>query len=127
MKQQKAYLKSKLVEFQVKIVEMARKMREQKDLYQTREKTLYLSLFEVLDALENLDEMIKTKEERFDKSSKRMAKNIRNINKKLVRILKAHHITPIKLDATKARMAYCKIVDTKQADDLENETILDKF
>jgi molecular chaperone GrpE (heat shock protein) len=125
MNQKKAYLKSKLIEFQVKIAQMARKMREQEDSYQTREKTLFLSLFEVLDAFKNLDDMIKSKEDQLDKSSRRMAKNIRNINKKLVRILKAHHITPIELDESKARMEYCKIADTKQADDLENETILD--
>ncbi len=125
MEQKKAYLKSKLVEFQIKIVEMARKMREQEDFYNDREKTLYLSLFEVLDAFENLDDMIKSKEDQFDKSVRRMVKNIRNINKKLVRILKAHHITPIELNESKAQMEYCKILDTKQASDLENETILD--
>ena len=125
MNQKKAYLKSKLVEFQVKIAELACKMREQEDSYQAREQTLFLSLFEVMDAFENLDEMIKSKESSFDKSSRRMANNIRNINKKLVRILKAHHITPIELNESKAQPEYCKIADTKQVDDLENETILD--
>ena len=125
MNEKKAYLKSKLVEFQVNIAEMTRKVREQEDFYHAREKTLFLSLFEVLDAFENLDEMIKSKEGQFDKSSRRMAKNIRNINKKLGRILKAHHITPIELNEGKAQMEYCKIADTKQASDLENETILD--
>ncbi|MDM8553804.1 nucleotide exchange factor GrpE [Desulfococcaceae bacterium HSG7] len=125
MDQKKAYLKSKLVEFQIKIAELTSEMREQEDSYQTREKTLFLSLFEVLDAFENLDDMIKSKEDRLDKSSRRMAKNIRNINKKLVRILKTHHITPIALKEGKARMEYCKIADTRQADDMENETILD--
>ncbi len=125
MNKQKAYLKFKLVEFQVKIAEMARKIREKEDFYQTREKTLFLSLFEVLDAFENLDDMIKSKEDQFDKSSRRMAKNIRNINKKLVRILKAHHITPISLNESKAQMEFCKIADTKQVENLENETILD--
>ncbi|MDM8542189.1 nucleotide exchange factor GrpE [Desulfococcaceae bacterium HSG9] len=125
MDQKKAYLKSKLVEFQIKIAELTSEMREQEDSYHTREKTLFLSLFEVLDAFENLDDMIKSKEDRLDKSSRRMAKNIRNINKKLVRILKTHHITPIALKEGKARMEYCKIADTRQADDMENETILD--
>ena len=125
MDQKKTYLKSKLVEFQIKIAELTSEMREQEDSYQTREKTLFLSLFEVLDAFENLDDMIKSKEDRLDKSSRRMAKNIRNINKKLVRILKAHQITPIALKEGKARMEHCKIADTRQADDMENETILD--
>ncbi len=125
MKQKKAYLKSKLIEFQVKIVEMARMMREQEHVYYEREKTLYLNLFEVLDAFENLDDMIKAKEDQLDKSARRMAKNIRNINKKLARILKANHITPIELNEGKAQIEYCKIADTKQDRDLENETIID--
>ncbi len=125
MKQQKTYLKAKLIEFQTRIVEMARQLREQKDQYEAREKELFLNLLEILDAFENLDEMIKAKQGQMDKSAKRMAKNIRNINKKLMRILKAHHITPIELDEGKAQMELCKIVDTKPDEALENETILD--
>jgi len=85
---------------------------------------LYLNLFEVLDAFENLNETIQAKEDGFDKTTRGLAKTIRSIHRKLTRLLKSNHIVQIEFPANKARMEYCKIVDTRKAAAMENEAIL---
>jgi len=125
MKAEKAFLREKLVEFQLKIAELTHALREQEEAFQSREKALYLGLFEVSDAFEALDENLSAKEETFDKTSQTLAKNVRSIRKKLIRLLRANHIVQIEFpDNSKARMDYCKVVDTRPAEDMENETIL---
>jgi len=123
MREEKEFLKKRFIEFQLKIAELNRTIREQEDFFQTREKELYLDLFEVLDAFENLDETIQSKESELDKTSRRMAKNIRSIHRKLLRVLKTNHIIQMEFPDKKALMEYCKVVDTVEDSDAENETI----
>jgi len=124
MKRKKELLREKLIEFQLEIAELGHAHREQEQTFQAREKGWYLNLFEVLDAFENLDETIKAKEDCFDKTSRMLSKNIRSIYRKLIRLLKANHIVQIEFPDNKARMDYCKVVDTRESAGLGNETIL---
>lgn len=124
MKQEKACLKGKLIEFQLKIAELNFLLRKQEDAFLAKEKDLYSSLFEILDAFESLDETIRVKEEDMDKTARLMARNIRAIHRKIIRMLKARHISPLEFQDHKARMDYCKVVDTLEDPDKENETIL---
>ena len=124
MKQKKDFLREKFVEFQLRIAELTRAVHEQADTFQTRESDLYLNLFEVLDAFENLNETIQAKEDGFDKTTRGLAKTIRSIHRKLTRLLKSNHILQIEFPEKKDRMEYCKIVDTRKAANMENETIL---
>jgi len=124
MKKEKAFLREKFTAFQLKIAELTHALHEQEDAFQARQRALYLNLFEVLDAFENLDETIQAKEDKLDKTAQRLAKNVRAIHQKLIRLLKVNHITQIEFPDNKARMDYCKVVDTQEAKDMENETIL---
>ncbi len=124
MKKEKEFLRKKFIEFQMKIAELTSSLREEKNSSLAKEKDLFLDLLEILDAFDNLDETIKAKEREFDKTAQRLAKNVRGIQKKFTRLLKARHIVPIKFPDNKAAMDLCKIVDTKESADMDNETIL---
>ena len=124
MRKKKEFLKEKFINFQKKIAELTHALQEQEDSFQAREKELYLNLFEILDAFENLDQTIQAKENQFDKTSRRLAKNIRSIRKKLIRLLKTYHIVQIEFSNNIADMDCCKVVDTQEAADMANETIL---
>lgn len=124
MKQEKEFLKEKFIEFQLKIAEMSLALHKQEDTFLAREKNLYFNLFEILDAFESLEETIQAKEEGMDKTALLLARNIRAIHRKIIRMLKANHISPMEFPDRKARRDYCKVVDTQEAPDKENETIL---
>jgi len=124
MKQEKEYLRQKFIDFQMKIAELNLELRKQQDSFIAREKEFYLNLFEILDAFDSLEDTIQTKEEGMDKTARLLAKNIRAIHRKLNRMLEANHIARIVFPDNKARMDTCKVVDTQEAEDLENETIL---
>ncbi|OEU84288.1 MAG: nucleotide exchange factor GrpE [Desulfobacterales bacterium S5133MH4] len=124
MKKEKAFLREKFIEFQLKIAELTHALHEQQASFQAREKELNLNLLEILDAFENLNETIQAKEDEFDKTTRGLAKNVRAIHKKLIRLLKTNHIEQIEFPDNKARMDDCKIVDTREAADMDNETIL---
>ncbi|QTA89230.1 nucleotide exchange factor GrpE [Desulfonema magnum] len=124
MKKEKAFLREKFVEFQLKVADLSHRLSTQEETFQAREKELYLSLFEILDAFENLDENLSAKEADFDKSGRMLAKNIRSIHKKLLRVLRGRRIVKIEFPDNKARMDHCKVIDTKAIHSMENETIL---
>ena len=124
MKKEKELLREKLIEFQLRIAELTQTAREREDCFQAKEKALWLDLFDTLDAFENLDEIIQTKKAEFDKTTLLLTKNIRAIHRRLIRLLKARHIVRIEFPDKKAQMEYCKIVETQESADLENEMIL---
>ena len=124
MKREKELLRKKLIDFQLKIAELYHTLKEQEDRFKSRENALYLNLFEVLDAFENLAKTIKAKEDGFDKTTRRIAKNISSIEQKLARSLKLRGIIPVEFKDNQARMEYCKIVETRQDPQMENESIL---
>ena len=126
MKEKKDFLRNKLVEFQLKIADLSVTMKEQDDVFRSREDELYTGLFEVLDAFENVEGTIKAKKDGMDKTSRRLAKNIRSIRKKLVRLLKdSGGVVKMEFADNRATMDFCKVVDTRPSDTQENETILE--
>jgi len=124
MKKEKEFLKEKLIEFQLKIAELSHSLQTQEQEFQDKEKSLYLQLFEVLDAFENFNENTSEKEEKFDKTTRGLVKTVRSIQKKLIRILKENHIVPIEFPDNKAKIEYCKVADTRNVEGMENEEIL---
>jgi len=124
MKEEKVFLREKFIEFQRRTAELSHMLREQKQAHQNRENALFLDLFEVLDAFENLDDNMAAKEDTFDKTTRMMAKNIRSICKKLIRLLRNNHIVQISFPDNKASMEYCKVLETRELPDMKNETIL---
>jgi molecular chaperone GrpE (heat shock protein) len=124
MKQKKEFLRQRFIDFQMKIAELSIELRKQKDASLARENKLYLDLIELMDAFEGLEETIRAKEEGMDETARMMARSIRAVHRKLSRIIEANHISRIVFPDNKARMHTCKIVDTQEAADMENETIL---
>ncbi len=124
MKEEKEFLKKRFIEFQLKINELSTALKEQEQAYRTRERERDLHLFEILDAFENLNENIKEKEGGFDKTARILVKNIRSIQRKVIRFLEANQTFPLEFPDNMAEMEYCEVVGTKEMVDMENETIL---
>ena len=124
MKGKKAFLRERFIAFQKKIADLGHALRQQEDAFQQRESSLYMGIFEILDALENIEESVRARENEFDKAARHLAKNIRSVHKKLIRLLKANDIVRIEFPDNMARMEPCKVVDTEESHTLEDETIL---
>ncbi len=120
----KNFLREKFVVFQVKIADLTHRLAERENFLEEKEKALYLSLLDILDAFENVDEMIEAKKDKFDKPAFMLSRNIRSIHKKFMHLMKAGHIVPMEFPDNKARMTFCKIIDTRIEPEMENETIL---
>ncbi len=125
MKEKKDFLRKKLIEFQLRILDLSHALKEQENAFQAKEERLFAGLFEVMDAFENVEEVIKAKEDGMDKTSRRLAKNVRTIQKKLVRLLKANGVVKLEFPHSRASMDTCKVVETKASDTSEDETILE--
>ncbi len=124
MKKQKEILKEKLIGFQLKIAELTHEAVEREQALQDREKGLFMNIFEVIDALDLLMENTASKKGELDKTARMLAKSIGTIRKKMIRLLKARNIVQITFEDNKASILHCKVVDTKQDIEKENETIL---
>ena len=124
MRAGKEFLKSKFIEFQRTIAELNHSRAEDRNMFQEKEKTLCLGLLEILDAFENIDETIEAKKDEFDKTACMLGKNIRSVHKKLIRLMKSGNIVKMEFHDNKARMDYCKIVDTRKEPEMENEAIV---
>jgi len=81
----KEKLKQKLIEFQRNIANQKLLIAQTKDEFQEKELAHYLSLFELLDAFENINNTIEEKKDSFDKTAKMLGRNIRSIHRKLLR------------------------------------------
>lgn len=125
MKADKAYLRQKLIAFQLKIAELSHSLSEQQDRFEKKQKDHYLGLFEILDAFEILEETIESKEDQMDKPARMLCKNIRSIHRKLVRLIKVDHIVPMVFTDNSARMDHCKVIETRPEPELAAETILE--
>ena len=124
MKAEKAFLREKFIAFQKEIAALGHSLRQQVDAFQQRESSLCMGIFEILDALENIDESVRAREDEFDKATRRLAKNIRSVHKKLIRLLKANDIVMMEFPDNMAGMESCKVVETEESNSLKDETIL---
>lgn len=124
MKRRKELLREKFIEFQLKIDELTKTLRDQDEANQAKRKEMHLHFIEILDAFEDLEATTRAQEDAMDESARRLAKSVRAIQKRVERFLENEHIKRIEFPDNKARMEYCRIVDTRQAPETENETIL---
>lgn len=124
MKEKKEYLKERLIEFQRKIADQKHELAQQQDHFRQREQSHYMSLFEILDAFENINATLESKKDELDKTAKMLGRNVRSIHKKTKRLVKLAHIVPIEFPGNRAVMTLCKVVETRPEPELENETII---
>ena len=124
MKEKKTFLREKFITFQKKIAALGHALRQREDNFQQRESSLCMGIFEILDALENIEESVGAREDEFDKTSRRLTQNIRSVHKKLIRLLKANDIVMMEFPDNMARMESCKVVETEESNSLKDETIL---
>ncbi len=120
----KAFLREKLIDFQVKIADLGHEMETRVRYFEDREQQFYLELFEILDAFEAVAAFIENKKETVDKTGRMLGKNIGSIHKKLYRLLKSRGIVKLTFSENKARMDQCKVIDTQPRPELDDETIL---
>ena len=133
MKEEKAFLRQKFIEFQLRIAELNQVRKQQEDANTAKEKLYFLNLFEVLDALEGIEESLRSRDPEQgdeggasppDKTARLLAKNISAIHRKLTRMLTASHIAEIDFPDQQATIDLCIVVDTHPATDKTDETIL---
>ncbi|MCI5223366.1 MAG: nucleotide exchange factor GrpE [Candidatus Electrothrix sp. AR4] len=117
-------LREKLISFQREIAELKRAGREQEEVFLRRERDLFINLFEVLDAFDNLENNIQGKEEFLEKTGRRFVKSTRAVKRKLLRLLRSRHVEPLEFIDNKARMEQCKVIGTENDPGRENEEII---
>jgi len=118
------FLREKLIEFQREIAELKQVNKYQTEAAEQRENKLFLGLFEVLDAFDNLEKNIQSKEEYLDKTGQRFVKSTRAIQRKLLRLLRSCDIEPLEFPDNKATIEQCKIIATQNDPARENEEII---
>ena len=109
--------------FQKEIVELKRKLAEEKQESFKKEQEILFDVFETIDAFDNLLENLKNKENP-DISLKRTIKNIESIRRKILRILEKRGILKIEFPENKAVFGLCKIIDTQNIPELAEEAII---
>ena len=124
MSREKEFLRQKFIQFQTRIAELDRLLKQERNRFQEKEKTLILGLLDILDAFENIDDLIETKKDQFDKSSLMLSKNIRSIHNKLIRLMKSEDVVKMEIPDNTAAMDHCKVIDTRSEPKMENQTIL---
>jgi molecular chaperone GrpE (heat shock protein) len=117
-------LREKLVVFQREIAELKRLRREEEEDCRDREQDLLAELFEVLDVFDSLENNIRRRQQPLDKTSLGLLKNMRAVQRKLLRLLAARNIVPLDFPDRRAKAEQCRIVETKQMPDKEDEEIL---
>ncbi|WP_417910688.1 nucleotide exchange factor GrpE [Candidatus Electronema sp. PJ] len=117
-------LREKLVAFQREIADLKRLAKEQEEASLHREHQLFIELVEVLDVFDHLDVNLRRKAEALDKTSQSILKSMKAIQRKLLRLLSAHHIAPLDFPDRRAQPEQCVIIETRQAPGRENEEIL---
>jgi molecular chaperone GrpE (heat shock protein) len=125
MPSDKQQLKQKLIRFQQQISELKQALARKETQFQEREKDLFSDLFDIVDALKNIDTLVESKQDQLDKTGKKLGKNIGAVHRKLLRQLRSRGIVPIRFPDNKAAMETCKVIETREQPDLNNETILE--
>ncbi len=124
MKEGKEFLRRKLIEFQVRIADLDHTLGRERDSFHEKEKAFRLGLLDILDAFETIEETIEAKKDRYDKSARMLSKNIRAVHRKLTRLMKSDGVIKMDFPGNRASMDRCKVLDVREAPEMENETIL---
>lgn len=120
----KVFLREKFIEFQVRIAELSHLLARERNEFQEKEKAFLLGLLDILDAFERLEETVEEKKDSYDKSARMLSKNARSIHNKLLRLIKSWHILPMTFPDNTAHIDRCKVIETRVAPELEDQTIL---
>jgi len=125
MTTEKELLKQKIIEFQQTIAELKLSNVQNQEQFYKKEKDSFLNLLDIMDAFATLEKNLETKKDKLDKSAKMLGKNILSIHRKLLRHFRSESIVQMEFPGKKATMEYCKIIETREHPELENETILE--
>ncbi len=117
-------LYGKLTVFQREIVALKQNITEQEDDSQRREQEFLLDLLEIADAFDVLESNMAGKQDSLDKTGRRLVKNMKAINRKLLRLLASRYIKPLELKGSHAQIGQCKVISTETDPDLANEIII---
>jgi molecular chaperone GrpE (heat shock protein) len=125
MTTEKELLKQKIIEFQQTIAALKLSNVQNQEQFYKKEKDSFLNLLDIMDAFATLEKNLETKKDKLDKSAKMLGKNILSIHRKLLRHFRSASIVQMEFPGNKATMEYCKIIETREHPELENETILE--
>jgi molecular chaperone GrpE (heat shock protein) len=125
MTTEKEQLKQKLIEFQQTIAKLKLSNVQNQERFSKKEKDSFLNLLDIMDAFATLEKNLETKKNMLDKTAKMLGKNILSIHRKLLRHFRSTSIVQMEFSGNKATMGYCKIIETREHPELENETILE--
>jgi len=125
MTTEKELLRQKIIEFQQIIADLKLTLAQKEELFFKNTKDSFLNLLDIMDAFETLENNLETKKDSLDKTAKMLGRNIISIHRKLIRHFQSASIVPIKFPRNKATMELCKIIETREDPDLENEIILE--
>jgi molecular chaperone GrpE (heat shock protein) len=120
----KERLKNKLIGFQTEIVELGQTLQAERKISEDQQERLFLELFAVLDACENIFNNMAEKEETLDKSSRRMLKSFRAVYRKLLRLLEEQGVERIEFPDGKSAIGLCKVLETRPVAEREEGEII---
>ncbi len=121
----KEQLKNKLIGFQTEILELGETLQAEQKRSEEQQESLFLELFAVLDACENIFNNMAEKEETLDKSSRRMLKSFRAVYRKLLRVLEEQGVERIEFPDGKSAIGLCKVLETQAIAEREEGDIID--
>jgi molecular chaperone GrpE (heat shock protein) len=117
-------LKNKLIGFQTDIIELNQTLQAERKRGEEQQERLFLELFAVLDAFENIFNSMTEKEETLDKSSRRMFKSFRAVYRKLLRLLEEQGVERIEFPNGKSVIGLCKVLETRPVAEREEGEII---
>ena len=117
-------LKNKLIGFQTEIIELNQTLQSERKRSQEQQERLFLELFAVLDACENIFNRMTEKEETLDKSSRHMLKSFRAVYRKLLRLLEEQGVERIEFPNGKSVIGLCKVLETRPVAEREEGEII---
>ena len=120
----KERLKNMLIGFQTEIVELGQTLQAERKSSEEQQERLFLELFAVLDACENIFNNMAEKEETLDKSSRRMLKSFRAVYRKLLRLLEEQDVEKIEFPDGKSVIGLCRVLETRPVAEREEGEII---
>ena len=117
-------LKNKLIGYQTEIIELNQTLQAERKISEEQQERLFLELFAVLDACENIFNNMAEKEETLDKSSRRMLKSFRAVYRKLLRLLEEQGVERIEFPDGKGAIGLCKVLETRPVAEREEGEII---
>lgn len=118
----KALLRWKLVAFQRRIHALAREFKEREESFRQGERETLLEFLGLVDIIETLEENLAGRGG--PEAAALRERAVGHLRRRLLRMLEARGVAPLNFPDNKARMDSCKVVETRPAEGLADETIL---